>query len=225
MSTDKTIELLGAVTKLLSVLVWPSVVVFVLIRFGEALRKFIGRSGEVSFKGAGLEVSVKQKAEIAAAIGAADASRRGAGAEPGATVADARSVAGFVARITPSEIQRAGGSRVLWVDDQPDNNVYERQALEALGVKFVLATSTDEAIGRLEHQSFDAIISDMDRPPDSKAGYTLLDSLRAEGKRTPLILYTSSRAPEHRAEARRRGAVDCTNRPSELLEKVLSVLG
>jgi len=97
--------------------------------------------------------------------------------------------------------------------------------LAALGVTFVLATSTDEALERLKIQSFDAIISDMGRPPDSQAGYTLLDRLRAGGDQTPFIIYAGSRAPEHRAEARRRGAVGCTNRPDELFEMVLSVLG
>jgi CheY-like chemotaxis protein len=82
--------------------------------------------------------------------------------------------------------------------------------LEALGVTFVLAASTDEAIGKVKRQSFDAIISDMGRPPDSQAGYTLIDKLRADGNQTPFIIYAGSRAPEHRAEARRRGAVGCT---------------
>lgn len=111
------------------------------------------------------------------------------------------------------------------MDDKPSNNEHERQALEAVGVSFVLATSTDEALEKLKRQSFDAIISDMARPPDPQAGYTLLDKLRASGDRTPFVIYAGSRSPEHRAEARRRGAVGCTNRPDELFEMVLSALG
>jgi CheY-like chemotaxis protein len=111
------------------------------------------------------------------------------------------------------------------VDDRPSNNVHERQALEAVGITFVLATSTEDALEKLRRQSFDAIISDMGRPPDSQAGYTLLDKLREAGNRTAFIIYASSRAPEHRAEARRRGAIGCTNRPDELFEMVLSALG
>ena len=114
---------------------------------------------------------------------------------------------------------------MLWVDDRPNNNINERQSLEALGVSFVLATSTDEAIDKIKRQSFDAIISDMGRPPDPQAGYTLLDKLRASGNQTPFVIYAGSRSPEHQAEARRRGAVGCTNRPNELFEMVLSVLG
>ena len=122
-------------------------------------------------------------------------------------------------------IRRAGRSTVLWVDDRPNNNVHERQALEALGGRFVLAKSTDEAVEKLNRGSCDAIISDMGRPPDPRAGYTLLDKLRGAGDRTPFIIYAGSRDPEHRAEAIQHGAVGCTNRPDELFEMVLRALG
>jgi CheY-like chemotaxis protein len=103
--------------------------------------------------------------------------------------------------------------------------LHERAALEALGIRFVVAKSTDEALEKMKIQSFNAIISDMGRPDDRQAGYTLLDKLRGSGDHTPFIIYAGSRAPEHIAEARRRGAVGCTNRPNELFEMVLSTLG
>jgi DNA-binding NtrC family response regulator len=114
---------------------------------------------------------------------------------------------------------------VLWVDDRPTNNVHERQALEAVGVSFELATSTEEALVWLKHRSFDAIISDVGRPPDPRAGYTLLDKLRAAGDQTPFIIYAGSRSLDHQAEARQHGAIGCTNRPDELFEMVLAALG
>ena len=76
-----------------------------------------------------------------------------------------------------------------------------------------------------EHQDFDVIISDMGRPPDSRAGYTLLDTLRSQEVQTPFIIYTGSRDPRHVAESRRHGAIGCTNNPTELFEMVLSALG
>ena len=145
---------------------------------------------------------------------------------PEVAARDARAAAQVVAEVvTPRIIRRARRATVLWVDDRPNNNIHERQALEALGVSFELAKSTDEALDALKRQSFDAIISDMGRPPDPRAGYTLLDKLRASGDQTPFIIYAGSRAPEHLAEARRRGALGCTNRPDELFEMVLSALG
>jgi CheY-like chemotaxis protein len=121
-------------------------------------------------------------------------------------------------------IHRAEQATVLWVDDRPRNNSYERQALEALGITFVLATSTDEALNELGRRPFNVIIWDMSRPPDPHAGYTLLDKIRAEGNQTPFIIYAGSRAPQHVAESRRHGADGCTNRPDELFEMVLSAV-
>jgi len=227
MTIDDVIRLLEATTKLFGVLIWPAVLIFVLGRFAPALREFVANLGEFSLKGAGFEASAKRKqAEAAAALTAPAVSRPERGATPEATAREAQVAFDVVAEVaTPWVIRRAEKSTVLWVDDMPSNNVYERKALESLGVSFVLADSTDEAFEKLKRQSFDAIISDMGRPPDPQAGYTLLDRLRASGDRTPFIIYAGSRSPEHRAESRRRGAVGCTNRPDELFDMVLSVLG
>ena len=227
MTIDDTVNLLDAVTKLLAVLVWPTILAFVLFRFRAALGEFMTSLTEVSFKGGGIEASAKRRqAEAAAALGAAAVARPDTDTAPRDVTQETRAAAELVAEVvTPRVIRRAGRSTVLWVDDRPNNNVHERQALEAVGVTFVLATSTEEALEKVNQQSFEAIISDMGRPPDSQAGYTLLDKLRDSGNRTPFIIYAGSRAPEHRAEARRRGAIGCTNRPDELFEMVLSALG
>ena len=114
---------------------------------------------------------------------------------------------------------------ILWVDDRPDNNFYERQALSRYGVEFALATSTDEALKLLSDGKFDGIISDMGRPPDHRAGYTLLDAVRAKDRQTPYFIYAGSRAREHQAEAKLRGAQGVTNIPGELTQMVLSAVG
>jgi CheY-like chemotaxis protein len=203
------------------------VLVFILVRFRSALGEFISSMGEFSLKGAGFEASARrQQVEAAAALTAAALSRPDAAAAPGTAAKDVRAAAQLVTEmVTPRLIRRARNATVLWVDDRPGNNTNERHALEAVGVNFALATSTEEALDRLKNQTFDAIISDMGRPPDPQAGYTLLDKLRSSGDQTPFIIYAGSTAPEHRAEARRRGAQGSTNRPDELFEMVLSTLG
>lgn len=115
-------------------------------------------------------------------------------------------------------------ARALWVDDRPDNNRFERQALEALGIDIDLSTSTDDALERIGRRSYDVIISDMGRPPDARAGYTLLDQLRSTGNQTPFVIYASSRAPEHVRESRAHGAIGCTNSPQELIAMVTTAL-
>jgi hypothetical protein len=61
MTIDNAVKLLDAITKLLGVLLWPAVALFVLIRFGSALREFIASMGEFSLKAAGFEASAKRK--------------------------------------------------------------------------------------------------------------------------------------------------------------------
>jgi DNA-binding NtrC family response regulator len=78
---------------------------------------------------------------------------------------------------------------------------------------------------KLSRRHFDAIISDMGRPPDPRAGYTLLDQLRSMRDQTPFIIYAGSKLPEHVAESRRRGAIGCSNNASELFAMVLFAIG
>ena len=79
-------------------------------------------------------------------------------------------------------------NRILWVDDCPENNSYERQAFETMGLQFTLVLSTDEAFERLSQAKYAAVISDMGRREGPREGYTLLDRLRKEGDLTPLFL-------------------------------------
>ena len=113
---------------------------------------------------------------------------------------------------------------VLWVDDRPDNNIIERHSMAAYNIDFVLAQSTGQALAELRKQQFDAIISDMGRPPDSRAGYTLLEAVRGSGDQTPYFIYAGSRDPAHVREARSRGAQGTTNRGAELLQMLLQAL-
>ena len=115
-------------------------------------------------------------------------------------------------------------NRILWVDDRPDNNVYERQAFEEQGLHFKLALSTDEAMKILEREKFAAIISDMGRVEGPKEGYVLLDKLRKSGNNTPFVIYAGSNLPEHKQMARERGALGSTNRAQELFQLVMGAV-
>jgi CheY-like chemotaxis protein len=226
-SVDDIVKLFDAITKLLNVLIWPGLLLFILIRFGRDLREFFSSLGELSLKGAGFEASLKRKqAEVIAALAAAAATRPDGDTTPESKAKEAKIAADVVAEVvTPRLIRRASRTTVLWVDDRPDNNIYERQALEALGMNFVLSTSTEDALKKIARQRFDTIISDMGRPPDSRAGYTLLDKLRSSGDQTSFVIYSGSRDPEHVEESRRHGAIGCTNNANELFEMVLIALG
>jgi CheY-like chemotaxis protein len=122
----------------------------------------------------------------------------------------------------PAALPSGDGWRnnILWVDDRPENNTYERQAFEGMGLRFTLALSTDEAFERLAQAKFAAVISDMGRKEGPREGYVLLDRLRKEGDRTPLFFYAASNAPEHKKDTREHGGQGCTNNAQELFEMV-----
>lgn len=221
MTADHVTRLITAIAQLLGVLLWPAVVVFILLRFGRPIAGFIRGLGEFSVKTPGIEATAKLREEAAAALGAAAAVRTGEAGES-VTADDPGDIADALPEARAARRMRT--ARVLWVDDRPENNRYERRALEAFGIRIDLSESTEDALDEVARRPYDLIISDMGRPPDARAGYTLLDRLRASGDRTPFIIYANSRAPEHVRESRGHGAIGCTNRPQELIEMVTDAL-
>jgi CheY-like chemotaxis protein len=226
MTIEQRLKLIETAISLVSTLIWPAIVVFAVLYFGAPLKRIVSDAGELSLKAgaSGVEATVKRnQIEAAALLGAASA--KAADGAPALTPDRAKEIARTVGQAgRPINVKRLAESTVLWVDDRPDNNAYERRALEALGLRFVLAKSTDEAIEILKQRRVDAIISDMGRPPDPRAGYTLLQNLRKSDNKTPFIIYTSSNLPEHRREAARNGALGSTNDPEELFQLVLDAL-
>lgn len=229
MDANGTVELLKGWASLIGAISWPLVIVFVLLYLGRPLRAFLQNLGEFKFKVGmgGVEASLtKQQAEAAAYLGAA-AARRGGDGSASSPVEQAQGIANAVTQaVGPNTMTQLTNATILWVDDRPGNNTYERMALETLGIRFVISTSTDDAVERLRSERYDLIISDMGRPPDSQAGYTLLSKVREELKfKTPYLIYATSNAPEHDAEARQRGANGSTGNPRDLFQRVVAILG
>lgn len=230
MSTEQFTKVVESITALIQALGWPLLVLFLAIYFGAPLKKFLNDIGEFSFKAGatGLEATAKrQQIEAAALLGAASASKSG---DPSMSKAltdegKASEIANIVSQsVNPNSLKRMAEASVLWVDDNPSNNIYERKSLEALGINITTSKSTADALEKLQSFKYDLIISDMGRPPDNQAGYTLLAEKQKLGDRTPFIIYASSSLPEHKAESRRRGAVGNTNNPKELFQLVLSAI-
>lgn len=111
-------------------------------------------------------------------------------------------------------------NQILWVDDRPENNVYERKAFESVGFEFTLSLNTKDALDQLSRQEFCAVISDMGRREGPREGYVLLDEMRRRGDKTPLFFYAASNAPEHKRETKEHGGQGCTNNSNELFEMV-----
>jgi CheY-like chemotaxis protein len=217
-----TEDLIRSIASLISAIAWPAVIAILLLRFGPPLGRFFASRGDsflqrldkVALEAAGVRISAEAAtAELTSA--AVEASKTESRGEP----VNVKEIAAAVGRAT--EVTATRIAQILWVDDRPQNNVRERSAMLSIGMRVELAQSTDDALGTLEKKRFDVVISDMGRPPDPEAGYTLLRAMRERGDMTPFVIYAGSNAAEHKDLARERGALGSTNRPQELLDLVL----
>lgn len=134
-----------------------------------------------------------------------------------------------VASTCTSTAKKPGSSRIdqaniLWVDDNPGNNIIQRMSLEQLGAKIQLAESTSEAIQKMGDRRFDVIISDFMRRDDSRGGMTLLAEVRKLKQPPPYIIFSSTSTPEFTATARKAGALGETNNSSELFDLIIKAL-
>jgi CheY-like chemotaxis protein len=121
------------------------------------------------------------------------------------------------------------GARILWVDDNPDNNVYELQTLESKGMSVTTATNTVEALKALHTEKYFAVITDMGRLEggsyNPKAGLELVKTIRNADKEIPLYVFTTQRSvKQHRQELMQVGANAITSSSVKLLE-MLHVIG
>jgi CheY-like chemotaxis protein len=142
------------------------------------------------------------------------------------TETDIQKIVDAVRQSLPAQHQEVNDWRnhVLWVDDRPENNIYERRAFESVGLRFTLALSTSEALDLLKANKYAAIISDMGRPEGHREGYILLDTIRRQGNQTPFIIYAGSNLPEHKQETFEHGGQGTTNHPQELFQIVMKAI-
>ena len=205
----------------LSGFAWPILIVVILLLFKDQIGGFIQGADEATVKAGSFEASVKRTATAAVSLAHAERKKSGSAAEDvDESQLAASAVAQAAARIPDQE------PRVLWVDDEPDNNRYERQAFEQLGISVEIARSTDDALRLLESDDSDVVITDMGRPEGSRAGYDLLEKIQKQfDSSIPVIIYSSDgSSEEHQAEAKSRGAYASTDGPTQLLQQVTAAL-
>jgi pimeloyl-ACP methyl ester carboxylesterase len=129
--------------------------------------------------------------------------------------------------------------RILWVDDRPEDNKFERDLMKQLGMDVSPVISTAEALNalRLHDPSYAVVISDMDRREQPRVdgcrirdrsrpeclgdGERLVRSMRTQGLCVPVVFYFRNidweeGAPPH--------AIGSTDRPDELVHMVFDAL-
>jgi DNA-binding NtrC family response regulator len=108
--------------------------------------------------------------------------------------------------------------RILLVDDEAALRAAVRRIVESAGHSVVEAASVRAAMGLLESEFFDAVLTDLVMPEAS--GIDLLQALRQRWPGIPGILMTGSRAFEALSEAVRAGATDILAKPTRAAELI-----
>jgi CheY-like chemotaxis protein len=90
--------------------------------------------------------------------------------------------------------------KILWVDDRPNANLYERARVLEAGYGVLQADSTAVALRILASDGpFEVIVSDMSRVEaggtyNSTAGLDLVKALRSAGDQTRVVFYSSTKS-------------------------------
>jgi CheY-like chemotaxis protein len=118
--------------------------------------------------------------------------------------------------------------RVLWVDDRPSNNEYERRCLRLHGLVFDNVVSTSEALDQLANDSYDLVITDLGRASSDaspRAGEALIEHPAVRNGGPPVVVYAGASAVRRRDELVERGAAAVMADREELFQCVLLLLG
>ena len=122
--------------------------------------------------------------------------------------------------------------RIVMVEDNVADVILVREALNAHQIQFEMTHLKDgaEAVAmlcgdRADGNSPDLILLDLNMPKLS--GLEVLSAIRQNGvlNHVPVIILTSSPAPEEQQAARRLGAVQYLQKPSDLYEFIEHVGG
>ncbi|MGE5095667.1 MAG: ATP-binding protein [Betaproteobacteria bacterium] len=151
-----------------------------------------------------------------------------AGAAPGAV--DLRHVerrAGASGAVLHDDAQLIAGKRVLVVDDDADARDLAQRLLEDCGARVTTAGSSNEALGLLRAQTFDALVSDIGMPGED--GHALMRQVRSlspnENADIPAMALTAYARPEDRVKAIRAGFQMHAAKPVDPPELVAMVAG
>jgi len=102
-------------------------------------------------------------------------------------------------------------SRILVVDDEPMIRRILQRILAREGHEVVIARDGRHALGHLERQDFDLVISDISMPDGD--GLSLMDAMRRRRIDLPVILVTGVPTTESAIQAVRLGAVGYLGKP------------
>ena len=131
-----------------------------------------------------------------------------------------------VATATATKPTRAGGKRVLLVDDDTEIVESMRTVLESRGYEILVARDGNQGLMMAEKEEPDLVVLDMMMP--KRSGFLVLEKLR-RSRPVPMrvIMITANEGSRHKAYAEMLGVDDYIRKPfamDRLLESVQRLL-
>ncbi|MEO6723420.1 MAG: PKD domain-containing protein [Ferruginibacter sp.] len=116
---------------------------------------------------------------------------------------------------------KASVKKILWVDDNPDDNSSLMSLIRSDAVEIRTAQSNAEALKLFSGGTYDLVISDVERGKEgAKAGLQLYDAIKKYNSKTPFIFYTmfTKKGEADFDVAAKKGALLTTSNSNELLD-------
>jgi CheY-like chemotaxis protein len=109
---------------------------------------------------------------------------------------------------------------ILWADDHPEGNKYERALLEGLGVRVHVVTTSKAAEDALRSSVFTLVITDLKREGNDLEGLAFVDRTWNERTYRWTIAYTGTDQTDQSTPAHLFGI---TNRPDHLMHLICDI--
>lgn len=113
---------------------------------------------------------------------------------------------------------------ILWVDDDPLNNLFERRAFATLGIFCDSYATNADAMAALQAGDYDVVVSDIGRGDLPETGWDTLDEVRSKQPEIPFVFYTINVDESLRERAAARGGSAVEELPDKLVGTVLELL-
>lgn len=188
-------------------LAWPLLAAIVIYKLWPIINDILRKDG-TTIKVGSLEISVS---DATRAIGkdVADIQERLSSIE--ARIGDASDVK----RPEVPREQEEQKKRLLWVDDFPSNNAFIVEHLREKGIDVEISLSTEDALKRLEHRSYPAIVTDLGRIENGVdnpfAGLDLIERIRGKGSKVPILVFAGQRGIQNTQKLTSAGAENVTS--------------
>ncbi len=211
---------IGKVLEGLAVLLWPIIVIILIFAFKPAIAAIVdsAKSRKFTLKIGGQELTMEeanQQQQIAIDDLRKNLSELKSAVESSKQYEQAVKEQGSVESLIKD-------TAILWVDDNPKNNIFLIQQLRNMGFKVELSLSTEDGLAKFHDGNYALIISDIGRKErggyNYSAGFDLLKGIREQNSNFPFVIFSTFRAiQQYGTRIQALGVTAMTNSPTELL--------